>query len=140
MLGELFRSSDRLKLNAAVLVELTEELDVLKSRGMHEGSENVDGKIEQMSDDENENKYDYSEHRRAAHRAEYIYHLRDNSRRKSEREYSRVGQEIGRVVDKIVKSEKSLKELHKNILLFSAVSQHYKRDTRDSHPHTDRGD
>ena len=94
MLGELFRSSDRLKLNAAVLIELTEELDVLKSRGVHEGSENVDGKIEQMSDDENENKDNYSEHRRAAHRAEYIYHLRDNSSRKSEREYSRVGQEI----------------------------------------------
>ena len=64
MLGELFRSSDRLKLNAAVLVELTEELDILKSRGMHEGSKHVDGKIEQMSDDENENKDDYSEHRR----------------------------------------------------------------------------
>ena len=120
MLGIFFRSKCGIERHAAVLIEFTEKFYVLKSGGMNEGSKHVDREVKQVSYDEDKHEYYKSDDRRSHHSTEYIDNLRDNARRKSQREYTRVGQEVGGVVDKIVKSEKSFSQLTEDILLFSS--------------------
>ena len=105
MLGIFFRGERGLKRSTAVLVEFTEKFYVLQSRGMHEGSEHIDREIEHVSDDENERHHYKSAYRRSSHRAQKIYHLRDNSCREAERKYSRVLEKVGAVIYQIVKSK-----------------------------------
>ena len=54
MLGIFIRGGGRLKDYASVLIEFIEKFYILKSRGMHKRTENVDNEVQQMSDDEYE--------------------------------------------------------------------------------------
>lgn len=85
---------ERLEWLAAILVELSEELYVLKPAGMDESAQYIDRHTEYVTEEADDDQCDRTLEAGTDHRAQQIYNAGDDAGGETECEKSRVGQDI----------------------------------------------
>ena len=117
--GKLIAGESGIKGSTAILKESAEELQILESAGVHEGTQHVDGHIQAVADGQDDDEQDNTRNTDTAQGAQQVEYLGHDSCRQTQGQDTAVGEQIGGIADEVVEALQTKHEFGNNVLFFS---------------------